>query len=434
MADWNLIALKDLEQLLPYIYLSKETQKMSDVKRILFVDDDESVLSGLRRLLHKKEGEWDMDFFENGHIALKAMDKDNYDIVVTDLRMPEIGGVEFLEIVRKRHPDATRLMLSGCSEQPMYGKAVSCAHQFIAKPCDSDQLISQLSRSFAIRNKIRSQKVAKILPSLRSLPAMPDVYRRVLDMIEDPRCTSRKVGEVISKDIGMSAKILQIVNSAFYGPSTKISDPVRASVYLGIKAIKALSLTDGVFSTLSEEKVERFCVSGLQEHCVRVGALARSICKSQKLTDQQQEIAMMAGILHDTGKMILISEFDYELAEITRLSREEKRPCHEIERETIDLTHAELGGCLLNLWGLGNDIIEAATFHHEPEQCVSNGFSIATSVYLANAIDHQLCSSLGDGWSEDIHMSIIESLDLTEMLPEWQKLHVPTEVVEHEYV
>lgn len=406
---------------------------MSEVKRIIFVDDDEEVLDGLRRLLHKMNGEWEMDFHQNGSSALSAMDKKTFDIIVSDLRMADMGGVELLEIVRTRHPDATRLMLSGCSEQPMYGKAVSCAHQFIAKPCDSEQLMTQLSRSFAIRDRIRSQKVAKVLPSLRSLPAMPAAYKKVLDMIEDPRCTSRDVGQVISRDIGMSAKILQIVNSAFYGPSTKISDPVRASVYLGIKAIKALALTDGVFSTLPEEKVEEFCVSGLQEHCVRVGALARSICKTQKMTDQQQETAMMAGILHDTGKMILISEFDYELAEIIRLSRVEKRPCHEIERETIDLTHAELGGCLLNLWGLGNDIIEAATFHHEPAECIKDGFSIATAVYLANAIDHQFCSYLSTGWSEEIDMSILETLELTEQLPEWQRVLIPTEAEEHEY-
>jgi len=407
---------------------------MSEVKRIIFVDDDESVLDGLRRLLHKMDGEWEMDFYESGPAALSAMGKKTYDIIVTDLRMADMGGVELLEIVRKRHPDATRLMLSGYSEQPTYGKAVSCAHQFIAKPCDADQLITQLSRSFAIRDRIRSQEVAKVLPSLRSLPAVPAVYRQLLDMIEDSRCTSRDVGQVIARDIGMSAKILQIVNSAFYGPSTKISDPVRASVYLGIKAIKALALTDGVFSTLSDETVEEFCVTGLQEHCLRVGSLARTICKTQKMTDQQQETAMMAGILHDTGKMILIAEFDYELAEIIRLSRVEKRPCHEIERETIDLTHAELGGCLLNLWGLGNDIIEAATFHHEPAEGIKDGFSIATSVYLANAIDHQLCSSLGDGWSEAIDMSILEELDIVEQLPEWLRIHIPTEVEEPELV
>lgn len=407
---------------------------MSEVKNIVFVDDDESVLDGLKRLLHKMDDQWGMEFYQTGQEALSAMDKKTFDIIVTDLRMPDMGGVELLEIVRKRHQDVTRLMLSGCSEQPSYGKAVSCAHQFIAKPCDSNQLITQLSRSFAIRERIRSQKVAQVLPSLRSLPAMPAAYKKVLDMIENPRCTSRDVGQVISKDIGMSAKILQIVNSAFYGPSTKISDPVRASVYLGIKAIKALALTDGVFSTLPEERVQEFHVSGLQEHCVRVGALARAICKSQKMTDQQQETAMMAGILHDTGKMIMIAEFDYELSEIIRLSRVEKRHCFEIERESMDLTHAELGGCLLNLWGLGNDIIEAATFHHEPQECIKDGFSIAISVYLANAIDHQFCSYLSTGWTEEIDMDILEELELIEYLPEWKKVLIPSEETEHEYV
>ena len=90
---------------------------MSEVKRIIFVDDDESVLDGLRRLLHKMDGAWEMEFYESGPAALSAMGKKTYDIIVTDLRMADMGGVELLEIVRKRHPDPTRLMLSGCNSK-----------------------------------------------------------------------------------------------------------------------------------------------------------------------------------------------------------------------------------------------------------------------------------------------------------------------------
>ena len=406
---------------------------MSELKRIIFVDDDESVLAGLRRLLRRMDDSWSMEFYTSPLEALEKMKENTYDIIVSDLRMSEMGGAELIAKVRDLYPDMTRIMLSGCSEQPKYGKSISYAHQFIAKPCDSENLIRHLTKAFAIRDKIRSEQVAKVLPSLQSLPAMPAVYRQVLDLLDDPRCSCRDVGQLISKDIGMSAKILQVVNSAFYGPSTQIADPVRAAVYLGVKAIKALMLTDGVFSTLPDEKVEEFHVAGLHEHCLRVGSLAKSICRQEGLTEQQQETAMMAGILHDTGKVILISEFDYELREIIRMSREQNRPCYEIEREIIHLTHGELGGCLLNLWGLGNDIIEAATFHHEPVHSLNESFSVGCAVYIANSIDHKLCSSLGDGCTEDIDTAFLEGIGVSEKMPDWLKMHLPSEQEEYEY-
>ena len=239
---------------------------------------------------------------------------------------------------------------------------------------------------------------------------------------------------MISRDIGMSAKILQVVNTALYGPSNKIADPVKAAVYLGLKVVKALVLTDGVFTKMPEDKVKEFFVEGLQKHCLRVGSLARAICKAEGFSEQQQEMAMMAGILHDTGKMVLVSEFTEQLREIIKISRTNKTPYHVVESRLLDMTHADLGGCLLNLWGINTDIVESATFHNAPQQCPNENFSVVSAVYVANVIDHQLCCGLGDGWSESIDMDYLERIGVADKWSQWQKMHLPVQVEEYEHV
>jgi putative nucleotidyltransferase with HDIG domain len=407
---------------------------MSEKKRILFVDDDRSVLDGLRRMLHKMRDKWKMEFVTRASDAMKVMKNTHYDIVVSDLRMPAKDGVEFLEKVRKKYPDTIRFMLSGYSEQPLQGRAAKCVHQFVSKPCDAEQLKNLIARAFALRDRLRSEEASKVVSILRSLPVMPKIYQEAVDLFNDPQCSPRRVGKMIARDIGMSAKILQVVNSAFYGRPGRIVDPIRAVVYLGLKTVEALLLTQGVFLKLSEQKAGQFHVAGLQEHCVRVGALAREICRTKHMSEDDLDVASMAGILHDTGKMILIAKFSDKFAEAIRISRAEQIPLHEVEFNLLNVTHAQFGGCLLELWGIPNTIIEAATFHHEPWLCLSNEFSIIWAVYIANAIDHLLCCGLGDGWYEGIDMDYLERLGVTDKWSQWCGMHLPVEVGEYEYV
>jgi len=263
---------------------------------------------------------------------------------------------------------------------------------------------------------------------------MPNVYQEVIDTLSKDDCSSREVGKIIARDIGMSSKILQVVNSAFYGRSSNIVDPIGAVVYLGLKTVEALILTQGIFSKLPDETANRFFVSALQEHCVRVGSLASAICQLEEMTEEQAEAAAMAGILHETGKMILITKYPEKYAKAISISRQKQIPLYEIERDIIGVTHAELGGCLLDLWGLPNTMIESATFHHEPWLCSDNEFSIVSAVYVANVLDHQLCCSCGDGWLEDVNTEYLEQQGITENWIKWKTTHLPTEISELEYV
>jgi putative nucleotidyltransferase with HDIG domain len=263
---------------------------------------------------------------------------------------------------------------------------------------------------------------------------MPKSYQDVISVLSNPQCSPRNVGKMIGQDIGMSAKILQVVNSAFRGRAGRIVDPVHAVVWLGLKTVEALILTDGVFLKLSERQVKEFHAIALQEHCVRVGALAKAICRSEHLSDDDLDIASMAGILHDAGKIILIAKFAEEFAEAIRISRTQKMPMGEVEYSLLNVTHAQLGGCLLELWGIPNPIIEAATFHHKPDLCASDEFSIIWAVHIADAIDHMLCCGLGDGWHEEVDMDYLDRFGLADKWPKWCSMHLPVETVESQYV
>ncbi|HPD48119.1 MAG TPA: response regulator [Anaerohalosphaeraceae bacterium] len=407
---------------------------MNRVIRILFVDDDVNVLNGLRRMLHKMRQQWEMEFVTSGAEALQALKQTPYNIVVSDLRMPDMNGVELLEKVRQRYPDAIRFMLSGYSDQPLRGQAARCVHQFVSKPCDADQLQSLIHRAFQLNDRLRSKEAAKVLSNLSSLPVMSDTYKEVIDALSSPDCSPRKVGKMIARDIGMSAKILQLVNSAFYGSGSKIADPVHAVVYLGLKTVEALVLTSGIFSKLPERRIKEFSVDALQEHCVRTGTLAKAICKSLQMSQDEMDIASMAGILHDTGKIVLIARFPREWAEAIQQSRQRQVPLYTVERELLEVTHAELGGGLLDLWGLPNTIIEAATYHHEFPESLHDGFSVISAVRLANMIDHELCCGLADGYTPPLDTALVESFGVADRIDQWRSIHLRLEAEEHEYV
>jgi len=398
---------------------------MSERKRILFVDDDAHVLHGLRRMLHPMRDEWKMEFVTRASDALTAMEAAPYDVVISDLRMPDMDGIQFLKAVQEKHPKVIRFMLSGYMDDELRTQAAQCVHQFVSKPCEADQLKALVTRALALHERLHAGGITGVLSSIQSLPVMPDIYREVIDMFHRPSCSLRQIGQAVAKDIGISSKILQVVNRAFYGQETKIIDPVHAVSYLGQKAAEALIITSGVFNILPESKLREFSVMSLQEHCMRVGSLAREIAKAEGLDEQAMDTATMAGILHDAGKMVLILHFADELREVIQKSRRDLVPLFSAEKEQWGVTHAELGGHLLDLWGMPNDIVEAVTYHHEPSHCVHAEISVITAVHAADVIDHELCCEIGGGYSESFDTGYLEGLGLTDRLEAWRRLHLP---------
>jgi len=217
-------------------------------RRILFVDDEPMVLKGLQRSLRKMRDEWEMTFASNSKEALDILGSEPYDVIVSDLRMPEMDGAQLLAEVKSKHPEVVRIILSGQVEQETTFKSVQLAHQSLSKPCDADILKHTLNKLFALRNLLEDESIKRIVSQTETLPSLPAVYTEVVGELQSPEPSVQKIGDIISKDMGMAAKILQVVNSAFFGLVRKISNPKEAVMLLGTETIKALVLSVKIFS------------------------------------------------------------------------------------------------------------------------------------------------------------------------------------------
>ncbi len=360
------------------------------MKKILFVDDQPSVLQGLRRMLHGMRGDWDTSFAESGQEALDLLDKDKFDVIVSDMRMPGMDGAQLLAEVRERYPYIVRIVLSGYSDQETVLRSVAAAHQYLSKPCDVATLKSTISRACSLRALLSNESIQRCISTLKSLPSLPSLYVRLMDELRSPSPSIAKVGEVISSDVGMTAKILQLVNSAFFGISQHVSSPTQAVNLLGFETIKSLVLSAQVFSQFEAQRLPAHLASHLWDHSLATGAYARAIARLEDSDVRTSDHAFVAGLLHDVGKLVLAVNLFDRYSKALDLSERENLPLVTAELKTLGVTHAEVGAYLLGLWGLPDPIVEAVAFHHYPAECPTECFIPLTAVHVADIIQHEV--------------------------------------------
>ncbi|WP_051261169.1 response regulator [Desulfovibrio inopinatus] len=357
-------------------------------KRILFVDDEPNVLQALRRMLRGKRSVWDMAFIESGQKALDSLSHIHVDIVVSDLWMPYMDGAALLSEIRRRHPHIVRILFSGQSDMDVGVKFVDLAHQFLPKPCDSETLKRVLSQACALSDLVASEPIRKVLAQVKTLPSQPEVYAKLVAVLNSSVASTQDVGEIIAHEPAMTAKILQLVNSAFFGVSRTVTNPVDAVKMLGLETIKVLVLTYHVFAQFDDTVLRMFPLEWLWSHSIMVGMLAREICQREGLGNEAMESALIAGLLHDIGKLVLGLNFPEQYKKVVRLVEEKHFPYWTAEQTVFRTSHAEVGAYLLGIWGLPHTMVESITFHHNPKRCRETGFGPLTAVHVADCIEH----------------------------------------------
>ncbi|MFT5050334.1 MAG: HD-like signal output (HDOD) protein [Chlamydiales bacterium] len=387
-------------------------------KRILFVDDEQRVLDGLRRSLRRYRDRWDTSFADGGEAAKLELENSHFDVVVSDMRMPGMDGFTFLSHVRQEYPDTVRIVLSGQTERETALKSVSVSHQFLAKPCEGNALREVLDRACAVRDLCANPRLRSTISRLGALPSPPKVYLALTQAMADEDTSAGDIGEIIEKDMAMSVKILQIVNSAYFGLPREVSSIRDAVSFLGQNMIRALVLSQEAFSSF--EGNEAFTTNDLKlelEHAMLTGAVARGMFEDAKVGDQ----AFLAGMLHDIGVLILATQFPDDLLKLAALEDSGMRVT-ERERQLLDTTHAEIGAFLLGTWGLPIRVTEAVAFHHDPTLVDHTEFDIVTAVHVADAFVSEMCPTTSPIPREtEIDMAYIDRLGIRDELPTWRK-------------
>ena len=348
------------------------------MRKILFVDDDHVVTKGLRKMLQPMHHKWEMEFAVSGEEALSFMSQSSFDVVISDLHLRGRGicrgidGAKLLDIVRERSPETVCIILSKPPDMEMALKSVKSAHQFLMKPSSVETIKYAIERTCNLRDLLKNETLVKTVTRIRNLPSLPSLYSMIVKEMQSPDASLKKVGYLISQDVSMSAKILQLVNSSFFSLPRQITDPQRAAVYLGVDTLKALALSVNVFSSSTEDaELCGFSLADMWKRSIMVGRLAQDIARAETDDKKILDEVMIAGMLHDIGKLILL-KVPEQYKQVMDLIKESGCDPVEAEYTVMKTSHAELGAYLLGLWGLPDIIVETVAFHHNPSKLLEN--------------------------------------------------------------
>ncbi len=402
--------------------------------RVLFVDDESRVLEGLKRMLRPFRKEWSLSFAKDGREALEILGKEPFDVIVSDMRMPGIDGAELLSTVREKYPNMVRIILSGQSDQEKIVRSVGPSHQFLSKPTDPQEIRKTIQSIKVFKDLFREENLEKIVGGMTTLPSLPSLYTEVMEKVNSPTASLADVGEAISKDPGMTAQILKLVNSAYFGLSQEVTSPAVAVNLLGLNTVTSLILTVQVFQELSPELLRRFKLDLLWDKSLLVAKLARMISLEETGEKKAAEEAYTAGLLSDCGKVILASGFPERFSKVVDASGGDPSWAVAQEEEEFGVSHGPVGGYLMELWGLPGSVVGAIAFHHHPRDARQEEFSALTAVHAAVCLEREV-ESMGEGEADPggeggseqggpslLDMEYLDGLGLSGKVEHWREL------------
>ncbi len=360
------------------------------MKSILFVDDEPRILAGFQRQFHAQRAEWTMRFANSGAEALTMLNQAPADVLVTDMMMPGMDGAQLLEQVVKLHPDTVRIVLSGHSSDKSVLRLVCPAHQYLAKPCEPDQLRNTITRALGLRELLGNAELKHLVAQIKTLPSLPVLYTEVMRELRSTDPSMDQIGKIIARDMAMSAKILQLVNSAFFGLGHHITHPSEAAMYLGVETMKSLVLSTQVFNQFNRSvaNLPGFSIEALWQHCWNTSVFARRIAQDEGLSKEIVDQCFVSGLLHDVGKLILAADHSAAFTRALEIAHREKVSLWVAEKELFGSSHADIGAYLLGLWNFSHPIVEAVAYHHRTGDSVLDELGVAAIVHGANLLEH----------------------------------------------
>jgi HD-like signal output (HDOD) protein len=231
---------------------------------------------------------------------------------------------------------------------------------------------------------------------------------------------------VIASDPAMTARLLKLVNSAYFGLAKPVADVTRAGALLGLDRIMALVLGQGIFSECDPPKVEGFSMDELWNHSVTTAAAAHRIAIAEHLDRDQVAAAFLAGMLHDIGKLVLAMGLPEQYAKVLKQAGDRPGDLQQIEMLELRAAHTDVGAYLVGLWGLPNTIAEAIAYHEDPSQSPNPKFGLAGIVHVADRLAHY--PDVTDVRSPELGLNLayLESQQRIGHWHEWREACAPT--------
>jgi HD-like signal output (HDOD) protein len=249
--------------------------------------------------------------------------------------------------------------------------------------------------------------VAKALSVIGDIATLPEVTVKIIEVVEDPRSTARDLHDIIKRDPALSAKVLKVVNSAFYGLPGQIAGIDRAIVLLGLSAVKNLAIAASIARLFKGGKIsEHFDAKELWRHSVAVGLTSRLIGRMNGEVASTDEL-FVGGLIHDLGILVERQAFPERLGEVCDRCAAGEGTFTELEDKVIGANHQQFGEALTTKWRFPRHLRAVIGFHHRPDDLSTELQRLGCLVYLADV----LCCHEDVGFSQTaVHQEITQEL------------------------
>ena len=374
-------------------------------KSILFVDDEKAILNSIRREFF--DSPYEVYFATSGIEALSILSENSIDLLVTDMRMPEMDGYNLLKKVKLLHPSTIRIILSGYTDEKTVFKSIysNLAKIFITKPWKNDDFRKTIDDVFKTEDLLNNNSALKHIKEIGQLPTIPSLLKKVNEAIESEDSDINDIIKLIESDITIASQTLKIVNSAFYGMKT--ASIKTAVLSLGLVNIKLIIATSEVFNFDNDfmNKQE------IWDHSNLVNKILIELYK-KILNKKTPEYYSTAGLLHDIGKVVLFKIYNHEYDDIYRLAGKESLiDISSLEKEKFNVNHEEVGGYLLQWWDIPYAIVEATLYHHNPMLSTDANKELVSMLHLA---DYYSCQILKSKYMPKLHKEVFDYYKISE--------------------
>jgi len=390
-------------------------------KCILFAGRDDILWEEFNTYAAQPASGWVPHFASTGKDALKLSQQHNFAAVVCNFKLPDMGGLALLDQLMERQPKAARIILSESTDARNTVECIGRAHHHLFKPCDLSMLKNALNR-VARESWAPSEALKNVISGMRHAPSPPTIYFQVVSEMQSQNVSVEKIAELIAQDPSMTAKILQLANSAVFSLQLQVVDPLEAISYVGLQTTKALVLMSHTFSTFHELRLAGFSVDSLWTHSVQAGAFARRIAQLETSDEQIIEQSFAAGLLHDFGKLLIGANAPDRFMQILACAAKEQCSFAEAEANVFaNFGHAEIGAGLLGIWWLPQPIVEAVAFHHRPGQFAAEGFSPVAAVHAADVLAYETVANKSPFRPPTLDHEFLKSHGLEERSQLWRQ-------------
>lgn len=352
--------------------------------------------------------------------ALAQLEKYLFDALLVDFNLGSPDASELLNQALEKRPETTRFLLAYEADLALVAAKVSGAHQILPKPIEFASLKSRIEDGVSPEHSNGRQSGSDPATGPSASPKIPAVYSEALKALDSPEVTNNQVGGIIARDAVLTAEVLRLANSAYLGSPRNITDPVEAVGSLGLETVKALIMALRFLAEHSHLKPGYVSFDKIWQHSTKVALIARDLVLFETKDPTLASQAFVAGLVHDLGKVVLVTNFDDLYGRVHSLARKQPVPLWEVEKEMFGANHGEIGGCLLGMWNLAGSIVEAAALHHEPPLGEHQHLTPLAAVHIANVLEHELGRSDEFRVAPIIDTRFLSELGLLQRLPVWR--------------